>query len=279
MAIGFPLQMDTKRSRVIGGIVSILAGCAVILTLYDMWVTSPFSYRNMYILGFIGGYIFSLGPVVIGLYIALFYTPEKINPQHPGYAALIFFIFSMLCLLFTVPTYVVDCSQPQSAYWWSVRDYNPKCFGTLSSSGFASCQECTSNSMGWCGTAATEGKCLPGTSSGPSYTSCSSPNAWFVSTSACPTVKFIEFYETGDQTCQNMTPIVAQVESETSVNFEKLEIFYNVQNWDIYVSYADYIKRDCGNLTVPTFFALKDNRAICGEKSASELKQFVIENG
>jgi len=76
-----------------------------------------------------------------------------------------------------------------------------------------------------------------------------------------------------------MVPIVAQVENDTGVQFEKMEIWYNDTNKAFYRDYQDYITRDCGFLGVPTFLSLKTNRSICGEKSADELERFIIENG
>jgi hypothetical protein len=41
--------------------------------------------------------------------------------------------------------------------------------------------------------------------------------------------------------------------------------------------------KDCNlqheGIVVPTFMSMKNNKAICGEKTAAELKQFMIENG
>ncbi|MEM3555319.1 MAG: thioredoxin family protein [Candidatus Micrarchaeia archaeon] len=93
------------------------------------------------------------------------------------------------------------------------------------------------------------------------------------------TGKFIEFYGQECPHCQKMIPIVAQVENETGVKFEKLEIWHNDTNKNIYITYAEYINRDCGSLGIPAFVGLKTNRSICGEKSADELKKFMIENG
>jgi thiol-disulfide isomerase/thioredoxin len=93
------------------------------------------------------------------------------------------------------------------------------------------------------------------------------------------TGKFVEFYGEECPHCIKMIPVVAQVENETGVHFEKLEIWHNDTNKGIYVGYADYISRDCGSLGIPTFIGLKTNRSMCGEKSADELKKFIIDNG
>ena len=93
------------------------------------------------------------------------------------------------------------------------------------------------------------------------------------------TGRFVEFYGEGCPHCNKMVPIVAQVENDTGVQFEKMEIWYNDTNKAFYRNYQDYITRDCGFLGVPTFLSLKTNRSICGEKSADELERFIIENG
>jgi thiol-disulfide isomerase/thioredoxin len=119
------------------------------------------------------------------------------------------------------------------------------------------------------------------------YGSCSpgsfcifNPSANITTSNTCNiTGKFIEFYGTECPHCNKMKPIVAQVENETGVQFEKLEIWHNSTNQQIYTQYADYINRDCGSLGIPTFVALKDNVTMCGEKSADELKNFIMQNG
>jgi thiol-disulfide isomerase/thioredoxin len=93
------------------------------------------------------------------------------------------------------------------------------------------------------------------------------------------TGKFIEFYGEGCPHCNKMVPIVAEVENETGVHFEKLEVWYNETNKKFYLSYGEEISRDCKFLGIPTFMSLKTNRSICGEMSADDLKRFIIENG
>jgi thiol-disulfide isomerase/thioredoxin len=93
------------------------------------------------------------------------------------------------------------------------------------------------------------------------------------------TGKFVEFYGEECPHCRKMIPIIAQVENETGVHFEKLEIWHNETNKDVYLKYAEYITRDCGSLGIPTFIGLKTNKSMCGEKSVDELKRFIIENG
>ncbi|NYZ75953.1 thioredoxin family protein [Candidatus Micrarchaeota archaeon] len=119
------------------------------------------------------------------------------------------------------------------------------------------------------------------------YGSCSpgsycifNPGANLTGSNVCNiTGRFIEFYGEGCPHCAKMAPVVAQVENETGVHFEKLEVWYNDTNKLVYREYQDYITRDCGLLGVPTFISLKTNRSLCGEKSADELKNFISLNG
>jgi thiol-disulfide isomerase/thioredoxin len=93
------------------------------------------------------------------------------------------------------------------------------------------------------------------------------------------TGKFIEFYGAECPHCNKMKPIVAQVENETGVTFDKLEIWHNDTNRNTYLVYQNEITRDCGNLVIPTFLSLKTNNTKCGEMSADDLKNFIMQNG
>jgi len=89
---------------------------------------------------------------------------------------------------------------------------------------------------------------------------------------------FVEFFGEGCIHCQRMAPVVSQVENETGVNFTKLETWSNETNYELYKQYEPVIVRDCGLSGVPAFINIRTTRAICGEMSASDLKQFVKEN-
>lgn len=85
----------------------------------------------------------------------------------------------------------------------------------------------------------------------------------------------VEFYGAECPHCNNMKPIVSQVENETGVSFTKLEVWHNTTNQDVFQHYADYVNRDCGVMGVPTFLSLATNQSKCGEMNESELKDFV----
>lgn len=94
---------------------------------------------------------------------------------------------------------------------------------------------------------------------------------------------FIEFVGDGCHFCENMEPIVQQVEQNMNFKFVQLESWFNETNQAIYLSHVDAFARDCGSpkdkLITPTFFSVKTGKALCGEVSAEKLKQFVKENG
>lgn len=95
----------------------------------------------------------------------------------------------------------------------------------------------------------------------------------------CGLTDFVEFYGEGCPHCKKMVPIVEQVEIETGVTFQKLEVWHNDTNRGIMLQYAGDIERDCGFLGVPAFISMKTNRSVCGEMSADRLKRFILENG
>ena len=95
----------------------------------------------------------------------------------------------------------------------------------------------------------------------------------------CGLEGFVEFYGAECPHCKKMVPIVEQVERETGVIFQKLEIWHNDTNREIMLYHASDIERDCGFLGVPTFMSIKTNKSICGEVSAERLKRFILENG
>jgi len=90
---------------------------------------------------------------------------------------------------------------------------------------------------------------------------------------------FIEFYGAECPHCAKMAPIVEQLENETGIKLQKLEVWHNQTNQQKMLEFAPYIQRDCGLLGVPAFVALKTNKSICGELSKEKLKRFIIENG
>jgi thiol-disulfide isomerase/thioredoxin len=90
---------------------------------------------------------------------------------------------------------------------------------------------------------------------------------------------FVEFYGEECPHCIRMKPIVATVEQESGITFQKLEVWHNETNQKTMTLHADDIERDCGMMGVPAFYAVKTGKAICGEVSADKLKDFIRTNG
>lgn len=88
-----------------------------------------------------------------------------------------------------------------------------------------------------------------------------------------------EFYSSRCPHCMNMVPVVSQVENETGIWLEKLELYENTTNQKIFLNFNESILRDCpGELGVPTFYSTKTDKAVCGEMSKEVLKQFITDN-
>lgn len=91
--------------------------------------------------------------------------------------------------------------------------------------------------------------------------------------------EFVEFYGAECPHCKAMEPIVAQVEKDTGITFQKIEVWHNDTNKATFMMHAQSIERDCGLLGVPAFYSNKTDKAICGEISAEKLKEFIRNNG
>ena len=92
------------------------------------------------------------------------------------------------------------------------------------------------------------------------------------------TSDFVEFFGQSCIHCQRMAPIVSQVENETGVKFTKLETWNNKTNYELYKQYEPIVVHDCDLSGVPAFVNVRTGKAICGEMTASDLKQFVKDN-
>jgi len=122
------------------------------------------------------------------------------------------------------------------------------------------------------------GSCSPGS------TCIFNPNANITDNNVCIiTAKFVEFYGEECPHCKKMAPIVEQVEKDTGVTFEKLEVWHNDTNRAEYLKHGDEVMKDCNlqheGIVVPTFMSMKNNKSICGEQTVDKLKQFIKDNG
>jgi thiol-disulfide isomerase/thioredoxin len=75
--------------------------------------------------------------------------------------------------------------------------------------------------------------------------------------------------------CIVMMPLVDQLENETGVKVEKLEVWHNEKNADLMRSYRGIIAPKCGGqLRTPTFMNTETNDIMCGEVEYEELKSW-----
>jgi len=93
--------------------------------------------------------------------------------------------------------------------------------------------------------------------------------------SAVTGTDIIEFYGAECAHCINMKPIVEQVESDLGLTITKLEVWHDDGNRAKFLEFDSIITASCGGLGVPAFVNLKTGRAICGEKTAEELRRFI----
>jgi len=87
--------------------------------------------------------------------------------------------------------------------------------------------------------------------------------------------KIIMFHGASCPHCHHMMPIVEKLEKE-GVDIEKKEVWENEQNAKEMRKFKDIIIPACGDgLGVPAFVNTDKNKAMCGEKSYGELKQWL----
>ncbi|MBI4095476.1 MAG: hypothetical protein HY438_01295 [DPANN group archaeon] len=83
--------------------------------------------------------------------------------------------------------------------------------------------------------------------------------------------KLIEFYGDGCVHCEEMAPLVGQLEKELGVKFEKYEVWNNMQNANML---EEYDKGRCGG--VPFFFNTATGEFICGAVDYETFKKWAI---
>jgi thiol-disulfide isomerase/thioredoxin len=84
-------------------------------------------------------------------------------------------------------------------------------------------------------------------------------------------VMLLEFFGWNCIHCQNMEPLVAKLEKETGVKFQRYEV-WKEENENNAKMMTEYDKGGCGG--VPFFFNTETKAAICGECSYEELKEW-----
>ncbi len=79
----------------------------------------------------------------------------------------------------------------------------------------------------------------------------------------------IEFYGAECVHCNEMKPLVAQLEKEIGKELMKLEVWHNQANMKVF---QDIDKGRCGG--VPFFFNKKTGKFVCGSTSYDNLKKW-----
>lgn len=81
----------------------------------------------------------------------------------------------------------------------------------------------------------------------------------------------LEFYGTECVHCNAMRPLVAKLEEEIGVKFDKFEVWHNEENAR---KMEDVDKGECGG--VPFFYNAKTGQKICGAVSYEKLKAWAL---
>src|SRR3989338_571467 len=100
---------------------------------------------------------------------------------------------------------------------------------------------------------------------------------------SCPTsveaTGIVEFYCAECPYCQKMIPTVSQVEQETGITIQKIEVWHNDNNARLFNRLRAEIEAACGGFGVPTFYNFDNGDVACGEMPVAELTAFVLRGG
>lgn len=79
--------------------------------------------------------------------------------------------------------------------------------------------------------------------------------------------------------CHAMLPMVDKIKQEEDIEIEKKEVWHDEKNADEMRSNEDIISPACGgDIGVPCFISKKTKKALCGEVSYEEFKDWVLDN-
>lgn len=121
------------------GIISVVTG--IILLAFSITIFSPIELVSIPVA------IFGVILIIVGIYVVKT-RPKKEQPQNQmeidrqvnrrtskirTIMALILICIIISVIILTYIDSTIDCSKPQSYYWWTVNDYNLKCSGTTTS--------------------------------------------------------------------------------------------------------------------------------------------------
>jgi len=82
----------------------------------------------------------------------------------------------------------------------------------------------------------------------------------------------LDFYGTECVHCHEMDPLVEQLEKETSLAVQRIEVWHNAKNAEMLKKFD---KGFCGG--VPFFFNTRSGKWICGSTSYEKLKAWALE--
>lgn len=86
--------------------------------------------------------------------------------------------------------------------------------------------------------------------------------------------RLIFFTGTECDKCDEMVPIIKQLEAELNINLEKIEVWHSSENADLMRKYDidENGKEFCGG--IPFFYNEKTGAKICGKATLEELKKW-----
>lgn len=82
----------------------------------------------------------------------------------------------------------------------------------------------------------------------------------------------VEFYGTECHFCIQMAPIIERLEQEEKIKVQKIEVWHNQDNAEMFT--RDYDQGKCGG--VPFFLNRKTNKWICGAGSYDQFKSWAL---
>ena len=77
--------------------------------------------------------------------------------------------------------------------------------------------------------------------------------------------------------CRKMMPLVERLERETSIRFDRREVWHDEANAELMRSYAEAITSKCGKqLRVPTFVNPETRDVLCGSVEYEKLRDWAV---
>lgn len=87
----------------------------------------------------------------------------------------------------------------------------------------------------------------------------------------------IEFYGETCPHCMSMKPVLRDIEKDTGVKIEQLEVWNNASNLKKMEKYNDIIEMACGGYAgVPAFVNTETNQALCGTHDKADIIMLML---